>query len=126
MPIEINLSEVNPTLRPRDAIHVAVVQVIAKEPLKAGQRVGIIGISYYRNGEYIPSAWSTENCGLYHGIVSPFIDPDLTITNGDVFWVIMKPSSVTDLRHAWSHASLPEDSSTNTDDYDDECRGCNG
>lgn len=124
MPIEINLSEVNPQPRPRDAIHVAVVQVIAMESLKAGQRIGIVGTWYYKNGEYLGAAFSAKTSGRYHGVVSPFIDPDTHLTEGDVFWMIMKPNSVTDLRHAWSHNVLPEDDDKNSTDYDDECRGC--
>ena len=123
---EIELCAVNPFIRPRDAIHVAVVLVVAKEPLKAGQRIGIVGTSYYKNGEYLGAAFSTETCDRYHGVVSPFIDPDTTLTKDDVFWMIMKPNTVTDLRHAWSHDVLPEDEDKNSTDYDDECRGCNG
>jgi hypothetical protein len=122
---EIELCAVNPFLRPRDAIHVAVVLVVAKEPLKAGQRISISDTSYH-SGDYLGSAFSTETSGRYHGVVSPFIDPDTTLTKGDVFWMIMKPNTVTDLRHAWSHDVLPEDEDKNSTDYDDECRGCNG
>jgi hypothetical protein len=125
MSIEINLSEVNPTPRPRDAIHVAVVQVIAGQmDLKVGHRIYLSG-----NNRGFPVAYNWKPTSLVpsDGVVSPFIYMDRHfIQKGDTFWMIMNPSSVTDLRHAWSHPSIPEDPSVEADTYDDECRGCNG
>ena len=124
MPIEINLSEVNPTPRPRDAIHVAVVQVIAGDPdLTPGQRVVILGT---KGGLPVVYAWGPHSRVPSDGVVSPFIYMDRFIKKGDVFWMIMNPSSVTDLRHAWSHAAVPEDIDISPNIYDDECRGCDG
>jgi len=124
MSIEINLSEVNPTARPRDAIHVAVIQVFAgASDLEPGQRVYIAGDSL---GFPIVYPWKMSSRVHPDGVVSPFVFVDKKIKQGDTFWMIMNPSSVTDLRHAWSHPSVPEDSDVSPDTYDDECRGCNG
>jgi hypothetical protein len=124
MSIEVNLSEVNPQPRPRDAIHVAVVQVIAVDPeLKPGQRIILCGTT---SGCPAAFAWGPLSEIPSDGVVSPFIYMDRQIRKGDRFWMIMNPSSVTDLRHSWSHTAIAEEPLVEANTYDDECRGCNG
>ncbi len=84
----------------RDAIHLAVEQVVASQYLLIGSRIGIInGIAYPADkvvdGQTVP----------YHGIVDPFL------TNcpkaGERFWFVMKPREVRSLRHVWEHPDFP-------------------
>lgn len=81
----------------RDAIHLAVVQVQAgfSEVLRPGQHIGLEdGLAY--------GAGRTKKIG----IVDPFIQG--AITEGDTFWLVLYPRTITGLRHVWSHPDFPE------------------
>jgi len=79
----------------RDAIHLAVLPVVAGESLRPGEAIGL----------------DTDNCarkaldGL--GIVDPFLKA--TVRTGERFWMILKPRLVTSLRHVWTHPAFPEE-----------------
>jgi hypothetical protein len=81
----------------RDAIHLAVIPVIARQDLKAGDDVGI-------NGTH-------ENP---IGIVDPFInrsryDCSKRIDMGERFWLVIYPRKINSLRHVWTHPDIPDD-----------------
>lgn len=81
----------------RDAVHVAVVPVIAGERLAPGLHVGFMKDG--RMGVVVEPV----------GIVDPFLkDP---VEEGDIFWLCLYMGSITSLRHVWSHkafkAALP-------------------
>jgi hypothetical protein len=84
----------------RDAIHLAVIPVIAKEHLKPGQDVGIDGTS--------------ENP---IGIVDPFIRLNPHgwgyIHAGERFWLVIYPRKINSLRHVWTHPDIPDDEASN-------------
>lgn len=75
----------------RDAIHVAVVAMIAAVDLEPGQRV-----SFAENG----GASHATSGGLTIGIVDPFLHG--TVRKGDRFWMLLLPGTVTGMRHHWT------------------------
>lgn len=73
----------------RDAIHVAVIPMIAAEMLRPGQRIGLVG-----DGIAGPS-------GTITGIVDPYLTD--VIPKGAAFWMCLLPGTVTGMRHHWIH-----------------------
>lgn len=69
----------------RDAVHVAIVPVTAKEDVWPGCEVGIDGA---RNAPYV-------------GIVDPFLKDG--VKAGQRFYICLFPNSVTGMRHHWEH-----------------------
>lgn len=73
----------------RDAIHVAVVPMVASEMLRPGQRVGVL------DGEL---AGPSEDVV---GVVDPYLTD--VVFKGERFWLCLLPNTVTGMRHHWSH-----------------------
>lgn len=85
----------------RDAVHVAVVSVVADSKLAPGQDVGLLtGVA--PNGEHIASATAAEKIG----IVDPFIKG--TVWPTERFWLYLYPRTITALSHRWSHPAFPD------------------
>ena len=84
----------------RDAIHVAVIPVMASEPLKPGQHIG------FTEGGYRVTATPSEPYKLI-GIVDPFLPQD--VEKGQRFWMVLYPNTITGLKHVWSHPSIAQD-----------------
>ncbi len=93
----------------RDAIHVAVVPLIAGEELRPGDPVrlkpgttdvALRGTYNDRNEPHSPRI----------GIVDPFIDPlgHLWIREGTRFWCLLYPGTVTAICHDWQHPAFIE------------------
>lgn len=79
----------------RDAIHLAVLPVVAKgKPLYPGDHVKLV------NGE----AYWTE-VGQGTGIVDPFLTT--VVAPGQHFWMVVYPRTITSLRHVWDHPAFP-------------------
>lgn len=78
----------------RDAIHIAVVAVVADGVLSAGMRVG-----FKENGKVgrIPQE--------VIGIVDPFLTQ--SVYEDDKFWLFLLPNSITSLKHVWTHPAFP-------------------
>jgi hypothetical protein len=76
----------------RDAIHVAVVPVIAAEILAPGQRV-----SLESDGRAVVDAEGV-------GVVDPFLRGYALA--GERFWLFLPPGSITSLRHVWTHPAF--------------------
>lgn len=72
----------------RDAIHLAVLPVVAKVTLSPGESVGI-------NGDKMKPI----------GVVDPFLR--LQVQPGEKFWLCIYPRTVTSLRHVWGHPGVP-------------------
>lgn len=102
----------------RDAIHLAVEAVQASEPLKPGQRIGIVDGVAYPEGRmhFYPVKEEGHVEGVnrvgfvkkpvpYHGIVDPFLTTE--VATGQRFWFVMKPREVRSLRHVWEHEDFP-------------------
>jgi hypothetical protein len=80
----------------RDAIHLAVMPVVAGTRLYPGRDVRVA------EGK----AWPTSRSGGI-GIVDPFLD--CFVEEGDHFWLVIYPRKINSLRHVWSHPDLPEE-----------------
>jgi hypothetical protein len=77
----------------RDAIHLATIPVIAKTTVYPGQHVDKEG-----------NPTNTKNSV---GIVDPFLTQ--TVYPGSWFWLIIKPRTITSLRHVWVHPDFPDE-----------------
>lgn len=84
----------------RDAVHVAVVPVLANEELKPGQHIG------FDEGGYRVTATPPEPYKLI-GIVDPFLPSN--VKKGDRFWMVLYPNTITGLKHVWSHPAISQD-----------------
>ena len=79
----------------RDAVHIAVAPVVAGEGLDPGWHV------YLKDGlAYGHSAREPGDIG----IVDPFLPsgPD----EGQRFWIVLYPGTITGLRHLWRHEAF--------------------
>ena len=92
--MDVNLGHEPTSEHQRDAIHVAVVPVVASARLYPGQRVAVTG-----KGEAGP--------GPDHvGIVDPFLE---TVVEERVrFWLYLFPNSISGMRHHWQHPKFDE------------------
>lgn len=86
----------------RDAIHVAVVPCVAGEQLytRSPVRLRLGSTDVVVSAHVITDA----NC---IGIVDPFLDA-LWVQEGARCWVLLKPNTVTGLRHEWTHPAFDE------------------
>lgn len=74
----------------RDAIHLAVVPMVASEKVYPGQHLAADG----------------KPAGTPVGIVDPFLPGPVNV--GQHFWLVLYPRTITSLRHAWTHPAFPE------------------
>lgn len=81
----------------RDAVHIAVVPVVAAEDLKPGDSVIVRG----------RTAVKTSANPNRDGIADPFRTD--AIPKGTRFWLFLNPGSITSLRHVWTHPALPDE-----------------
>lgn len=81
----------------RDAIHIAVLPVVAAEQLRTGQDIGFV----YGSRTLVKAK---DRCyGLEAvGIVDPFL-PQYYVEKGQEFWMFLFPNTVTGMRHHWQH-----------------------
>lgn len=78
----------------RDAIHIAVAPVMAGENIRPGQHIGLLS-----NGR----AGITSNP---IGIADPFLKH--SIREGEYFYLVLYPNTITSLKHQWAHPAFPE------------------
>jgi hypothetical protein len=78
----------------RDAVHIAVVPMIAAERLKPGQHVGIISAGRIAGGAIAKI-----------GVVDPFLKRVLEA--GQKCYLCLFPGTITTLRHQWEHPAFP-------------------
>lgn len=84
----------------RDAIHLAVVPVVAKEILRPGEDVTADGRQYYDNAYLSPDDKPI-------GIVDPFLNR--SVSPGERFWLVIYPRQIHSLRHVWTHPAFPDE-----------------
>lgn len=87
-----NISEVQ-----RDAIHVAIVPLIAECDLYSGEQFKLLYGTTNR-------AISAGDNGI--GIVDPFITDYRFINKGSAFWGLLFPGTITGMRHHWEHPAF--------------------
>jgi hypothetical protein len=83
----------------RDAIHIAVLTMQAKEEIYA---YGLQGVDRF-GGIVRPDH------EIAIGIVDPFLPQDTQISPGEWFYVYLKPGTISGLKHVWSHAEFGEE-----------------
>lgn len=88
----LGIGELITTHRERDAIHVAVVPVVAACDMNPGQKVALTP-----DGKVEPSK-------LPIGVIDPFMSS--AIPAGRVCWLFLNPGSITSLRHDWTHPAF--------------------
>jgi hypothetical protein len=79
--------------RKRDAVHMAVVPVVAGQALSPGEHVGMV------DGLAVVKASAKPL-----GIVDPFLRR--TVDKGERFWMFLYPGTITSLRHEWEHPAF--------------------
>lgn len=81
----------------RDAVHVAIVAVVAGEPLAMGEWVVM------RDGLAYQADRPTDAIGR--------ADPFYThpVREGERFWLCLRPGTITGLRHHWLHPAFPDE-----------------
>ena len=85
----------------RDAIHIAIVPVIAGEDLWPGNPVCLVHgttdtVKRMEQGEHL-------------GVVDPFLHKaQLPIRKGQRFWMFLNPNTVTGMRHEWTHPAFDQ------------------
>jgi hypothetical protein len=77
----------------RDAIHIAVLPIVAAERLLPAQHIGLVE----------GGAGDSEKP---LGIVDPFLTAP--VRKGQRFWMLLYPRMVTSLRHVWSHPAFED------------------
>lgn len=78
----------------RDAIHLAVIPMIAAVKLYPGMDVAVDGDKATTVGELV-------------GIVDPFLKSP--VQPDQRFWLVIYPRKITSLRHVWSHPAFDEE-----------------
>lgn len=89
---EPKLGTLAPDNAERDAIHIAIAPVEAGEPVSRGQRIALVDGKGYV---------AITGQGKAIGVVDPFLS--VTVNPGQRFWLFLYPSTVTGMRHHWSH-----------------------
>lgn len=96
------MGEVLPTdVGGRDAVHVAVLSVVASDVMYPGQDIGIKPMALQSN-EYI----AYGDAEPFIGIVDPFIKG--VVKKGERFWMYLYPRSITGLSHQWTHPAFED------------------
>lgn len=90
----VALGKIIPPAQPahRDAVHVAVLPVVADQDLSAGDRVGV------RNGR------ASRRFQPHIGVVDPFLTDAVLVDQR--CYVCLFPGTVTGMRHHWTHPSV--------------------
>ena len=89
---------------PRDAVHIAVIPVTcAYGTLRPGQKVSV---SRWDEKDRL-RAYGADDEDPEHvdGIVDPYLPGP--VKKGERFWLLLKPGSITSLRHEWTHPAFP-------------------
>src|SRR6185369_2164981 len=88
----------------RDAIHVAIVPMVAAETLLPGQKIGRVDASTLK---------ASASAVKIIGIVDPFLTKP--VHSGEWFYLCLFPGTVTGMRHHWMHPEFVVDSVSTND-----------
>lgn len=100
----------------RDAVHVAVIPVIALNKLHPGQHICLAKGSTNEAVVAVPPPKSkgrlvkTDSTSSANAVGIGIVDPYLTesVPPGKKFWMFLYPGTITSLRHEWTHPDFPE------------------
>ncbi len=81
----------------RDAVHVAIFAATARHSLAGGEPVRMT------SHDKVPGYVTRCDMANAIGVADPFAT---FIEAGTPFWVVLKPGTVTNLRHEWDHPQL--------------------
>jgi len=108
------ITENGPEVR-RDAVHIAIMPMVAAEHLNAGDSVALTadGTQAFRR-ERVQSQWDNAKQEMTYiplegsiGIVDPFLIGN--VEQGQRFWLFIYPGQVTTLQHQWTHPAFLSD-----------------
>jgi hypothetical protein len=85
----------------RDAVHFAVAPIQAGGFLRAGERV-----KFAPGSTEVVVSWDYDDRPPV-GIIDPFLE-DSYVANGERCWLFLYPSTITGLRHEWTHPAFPD------------------
>jgi hypothetical protein len=97
---QFSIGKLHTEAHERDAIHFAVMPVVANEGLKPGQHIG------FTDGGYQVTAAPAAPYKTI-GIVDPFLAKP--VKKGERFWMVLYPNTITGLKHVWSHPDIASD-----------------
>ncbi len=86
----------------RDAIHIAVAPVFAGERLEPGERIGFVDPRFQERVRSVKRDFHIKPIG----IVDPFLSHP--VEEGEWFYMLLYPNTITSLRHEWSHPAFNE------------------
>ena len=89
----VGLGKPAPSDAERDAVHIAVIPVVVEEDVFPGQRLRVAALTA------LPSP--TGNA-----IADPWLSGK--VPAGTRVWAFMDPNTITNLRHHWTHPSVPD------------------
>lgn len=92
----IDIGQLVTSSQQRDAIHIAIIPIMAGEAMNPGTRVTL-----NKAGQAIDAG----DCNAGIGVVSPFLLAP--VQPGDVFWLLLNPGTIRTLRHEWSSDVFP-------------------
>ena len=93
----------DPSTTRRDAIHTAVAPIEVGSKVEPGMKVVIVKVRISETQtelKIFPATQSTEP-DQYDAAVSPFLER--AAERGEWCWIMMRPNTVTSLRHLWTH-----------------------
>lgn len=93
---EIKLGKILKKKGKKDAIHIAVVPLVAGEDLYVGRK---IKLKFNTNDIAMDATYDEDNA---FGIVDPFLD-EYCVKKGEKFYGLLFPGTVTGMRHEWQH-----------------------
>ena len=91
---DVKLGVAPPVHSERDAIHVAVIPVVAGQQLSPGEHVGRLADGTFGN-----------TLDRLLGVVDPFLKQ--LVEKGQTFWLVLYPNSISGMRHHWSPPAFP-------------------
>ncbi len=108
---DIQLGKKITTPQQRDAVHVAIVPLIAGEDhLYPGQR---FRLKYGTSNIAMCADYNDEDAV---GIIDPFLENNAHVRAGDQVWGMLFPNTVTCMRHHWQHPAFEAENVEITDD----------
>ena len=97
---QVKLGKLLGSAEQRDAVHVAVIPVIAAEVLMPGQQVDVF--------KHVSGEWMARSSYKTIGIVDPYLKHNVE-PDKHRFYVLLYPNTVTSLRHEWQHPLIDGD-----------------
>ena len=90
----------------RDAIHIAIAPVIARETTSPGKHVGIVGHTdeIQMDGSVVSRAVVSVHAVRTIGIIDPFLTKDAA--EGQRIWLFIYPNQIRSLTHLWTHPAF--------------------